>query len=188
MRITLSDRWIALRSNIHGFCEKVTSSLEVSKPRKQILALDGLRAFACLAVISNHLNGWGRVVWHPLHGVYDFLNPILNFGKSGVELFFLLSGFLLFLPYAKALLFNSAWPSLRRFYLRRIFRILPAYYVALFLMILFFHPKFLNPSLWPVIGTFLTFRMGFVLSQGVNGPFWTLAVEFQFYLLLPLIA
>jgi peptidoglycan/LPS O-acetylase OafA/YrhL len=86
------------------------------------------------------------------------------------------------------LLFDSMWPSLRRFYLRRVFRILPAYYVALFLMILFFHPKFLNPSFWPVVGTFLTFRMGFVLSQDVNGPFWTLAVEFQFYLLLPLIA
>ena len=188
MRIALSERWVALRYKIHEYCEKVTSSLEVSKPRKQIMALDGLRAFACLAVILFHINLWGRFVWHPLHGIYDFLNPILTFGESGVELFFLLSGFLLFLPYAKSLLFDGTWPSLRRFYLRRVFRIIPAYYVALFLMILFFQPRLLHPRFWSEVVTFLTFRMSFGLSQNVNGSFWTLAVEFQFYLLLPLIA
>src|SRR5436190_12630168 len=148
MRTVLSNRWEILRSNIHTFCENVTRSLEVSKSNKQILALDGLRAFACLAVIFFHLNLWGRVIWQPKHGIYNFLDPILTFGASGVELFFLLSGFLLFLPYAKSLLLDNTCPSLRRFYLRRIFRIVPAYYIALFLIILFFAPRFLHPSFW----------------------------------------
>jgi peptidoglycan/LPS O-acetylase OafA/YrhL len=188
MKLAFSDRWRILRSNIHEFSEKVTASLEVSKTRKQIIVLDGLRAFACLAVIFYHINLWGRIVWHPLHGIYNILDPILTFGESGVDLFFLLSGFLLFLPYAKSLLFDSTWPSLRRFYLRRVFRIIPAYYITLFLMILFFNPKLFHHNFWSEIGTFLTFRMSFMLSQDVNGSFWTLAVEFQFYLLLPLIA
>ena len=178
-----------IRSSIHKHCEKVTQSLEVSKPKNQILVLDGLRAIACLAVISYHLNSLSAryAIWTPHHGIYNILAPILYFGESGVILFFLLSGFLLFLPYAKSLLFDTTRPSNRRFYLRRFFRIIPAYYSTLFFMILFFHPTYLHRNLWHVVWTFLTFRMSFGLSQDIDGPFWTLAIEFQFYLLLPLI-
>jgi peptidoglycan/LPS O-acetylase OafA/YrhL len=197
MKIALKDRYKKglnpfplIRRKIHERCEKVTQSLEVSKPKNQILVLDGLRAIACLAVISYHLNSLSAkyAIWTPHHSIYNLLAPIIYFGESGVILFFLLSGFLLFLPYAKSLVFNTIWPSSRRFYLRRFFRIIPAYYSTLFFMILFFHPTFLHRNLWHVVWTFLTFRMGFELSQSIDGPFWTLAIEFQFYLLLPLIA
>jgi peptidoglycan/LPS O-acetylase OafA/YrhL len=111
-----------------------------------------------------------------------------EFGESGVILFFVLSGFLLFLPYAKALLLESAWPSARRYYLRRIFRVVPSYYVTLLLILAFFHPEFLNINHWHDLWTFLTFTMSLNLSSQVNIPFWTLAIEFQFYLLLPILA
>jgi peptidoglycan/LPS O-acetylase OafA/YrhL len=191
MKMILNGRWESLRNNIHIFCEKVTNSLQISKPGKQIIALDGLRGFACLSVIFFHINLfdlWINDPVMPKHGIYTILDPFLDAGQTGLVLFFLLSGFLLFLPFAKSLLFDSAWPSLRRFYLRRFFRILPAYYVTLFLMILFFAPKFLHHHFWPDLATFLTFRMGFLLASQVDTPFWTLAIEFQFYLLLPLIA
>ena len=197
MKISLKD-WYAkgihpfplMRGKIHAHCEKITRSLEVSRPKNQILVLDGLRAIACLAVISYHLNSLSAryAIWTPHHGIYNILSPIFYFGESGVILFFLLSGFLLFLPYTKSLLFDTLWPSSRRFYLRRFFRIIPAYYSTLFFMILFFHPSFLHRNLRHVVWTFLTFRMGFGLSQDIDGPFWTLATEFQFYFLLPLIA
>jgi hypothetical protein len=51
-RETLSDRWVGLRSDIHAYCEKVTSSLEVNKPRKQVKALDGLRVVFPVALTS----------------------------------------------------------------------------------------------------------------------------------------
>ena len=111
-------------------------------------------------------------------------------GGSGVTLFFVLSGFLLFLPYANALLYENRWPSARRFYLRRVFRIVPAYYASLILMILFFHPQYLHPEHWQELGLFFTFLMDSTQAtfQKLNGPFWTLAVEWQFYMLLPILA
>ena len=172
---------------------------EESKPKSksQILVLDGVRAVACLAVLSWHVNFLARNygIWPPLHSsnhlidILIFLGESLAyFGESGVILFFLLSSFLLFLPYAKSMLFDTPWPGLRRFYLRRFFRILPGFCVALFLIALFFHSEFLHRSHWHDLWLFLTFRMDNALSQQLNGPFWTLAIEFQFYLLLPIIA
>jgi peptidoglycan/LPS O-acetylase OafA/YrhL len=110
--------------------------------------------------------------------------------SSGVTLFFVLSGFLLFLPYANSLLFDSAWPSAKRFYLRRAFRILPGYYVSLILLVLLTQHAYLQPDHWKQDLLFLTLFMDSSHStyQAINGPFWTLAVEWQFYLLLPLIA
>src|SRR5207249_9347409 len=51
---------------------------------------------------------------------------------------------LLFMPFAKALLYKTNWPLVRVFYMRRVLRILPAYYVSLFLLILFQHPEYLH--------------------------------------------
>src|SRR2546429_3822760 len=188
--ISIRDQDTAIDQKIQAFNQSETTSLEVSKPKSQIPVLDGVRAVACLAVLSYHVNFLARNygIWRPLHGINTLIATLAYFGESGVILFFLLSSFLLFLPYAKSLLFDSPWPSLRRFYLRRIFRILPGYFVALFLITLFFHPEFLHHSHWHDLWLFLTFRMDNALSQQLNGPFWTLTVEFQFYLLLPIIA
>ncbi len=188
--IPIRDQDIAIDQKTQAFNQSRTTSLEVSKQKSQIPVLDGLRAIACLAVLSYHVNFLARVygIWRPLHGINTLIATLIYFGESGVILFFLLSGFLLFLPYVKALLFDSPWPSLRRFYLRRIFRIVPGYFVAVFLIALFFHPEFLHHSHWHDLWLFLTFRMDNTLSQQFNGPFWTLAVEFQFYLLLPIIS
>jgi peptidoglycan/LPS O-acetylase OafA/YrhL len=165
--------------------------------QNQILVLDGVRAIACLIILSYHMSllirDYGILPplqdTNPLVIILNYINAFFaEFGESGVILFFVLSGFLLFLPYAKALLLASPWPSVRRYYLRRIFRILPGYYVALLLILSFFHPELLNVNHWHDLWTFLTFTMSLNLSSQVNVPFWTLAIEFQFYLLLPIIA
>ncbi len=153
--------------------------------------LDGVRAFACLSVILYHINRFmllSKIVTPMMIGSMTAVFALA--GSSGVTLFFVLSGFLLFTPYANSLLFDSAWPSAQRFYTRRAFRILPGYYVSLILLVLFTQRTYLQPDHWQDDLLFLTLFMDSSHStyQAINGPFWTLAVEWQFYLLLPLIA
>jgi peptidoglycan/LPS O-acetylase OafA/YrhL len=181
-----------IKEATHNYSQTITRSLDDGKQKHPIYALDGVRGLACLGVVMFHLNLWTLVAhaWYPyLDNVGALGSSLALFGESGVLLFFILSGFLLFMPFAQAMLFDSAWPSLRRFYLRRVFRILPGYYVALFLMLLFVNPDFLQAANWSKLWLFITLRMDFPQTyQQLNTPFWTLAIEFQFYMLLPLLA
>ena len=169
------------------------------EPKKTtIAALDGVRAFACFCVISYHITHltWDEGVWgigniEKELGVVGHLAVDISLsGNSGVTLFFILSGFLLFLPYAKSMLFDTSWPEARRFYLRRIFRIWPGYYVSLILLILIANRSYLQLANLKQLFLFLTFLMDSSANtyQKINGPFWTLAVEWQYYMLLPLLA
>lgn len=142
----------------------------------RIVALDGVRGVACLAVVIAHYFGEHQ------HGV-----RFLAQGWAGVELFFCLSGFLI----GGILLDNRGSPSyFRTFYLRRAFRIFPIYYVVISLVLLAaavlpfadgFHPAYI----------YYTYTLNFVLaSSGSEGstwlvPTWTLCVEEQFYILFP---
>lgn len=167
-------------------------TLEDGKQKNSIAVLDGVRAIACVLVIAYHidlLTSRETHVWFPDDKSHRIFSSVALAGASGVTLFFVLSGFLLFLPYAKALLFHSSWPSARLFYLRRVLRIVPAYYVSLFLIVLLFQPQYLQRAHWKELGLFLTFFMDStqLTNHKLNGPFWTLAVEWQYYMLLPLL-
>lgn len=155
-----------------------------------IPVLDGVRAIACFSVISYHVHYYLSHSFD-LNAVFGQLAAsVAMAGWSGVTLFFVLSGFLLFMPYAKSLLFAHKWPSTRTFYLRRALRILPGYYVSLCLLILFSHPEYLQLDHLGNLGLFATFLMDSTSQtyQQINGPFWTLAIEWQYYMLLPLFA
>jgi peptidoglycan/LPS O-acetylase OafA/YrhL len=160
--------------------------LDDHKPGGGIAALDGVRALAFLLVFAFHLNH--ADVWN-YTGSNPFVGAFLLVGNTGVTLFFVLSGFLLFLPYTQALLFEKAWPRAKIYYMRRVLRIFPGYFFSLFILVMFTAPSFIQPQHLLQLVPFLTFTMGFYNSSGlINGPYWTLAVEFQFYLLLPLLA
>lgn len=165
--------------------------LEDSSKKNTIVVLDGVRAFACLIVIWFHIYRIPRdlALWNPSPSAHLLLNSFLYFGKYGVTLFFVLSGFLLFMPFAKALLFEKRWPSVRQYYTRRIFRILPAYYLSLILIILLFQQQYLQPQHWGELGLFLVFLMDSSQAtfKQLNAPFWTLAIEWQYYMLLPVL-
>lgn len=175
----------------YRFVQWLSALLEGKNQKSTIASLDGVRAIACLSVVSYHLTlvtTQDIRLWYP-QNISPWLATLAYAGDTGVTLFFVLSGFLLFMPYAKALLFDSSLPQARHFYLRRALRILPAYYVTLFLMILIYSPEFLHVNR---LGDLLMFVILFMDSsptafKQINGPFWSLAVEWQFYLLLPLL-
>lgn len=163
--------------------------------RIRVPAADGFRAFAALSVLLYHcMYGAGLP---PLGS--DLLRNYLVAGFVGVDFFLVLSGFLLFLPVAAA---GGRFGDLRSYALRRVTRILPAYYVALAAtvgLLLFLsrtsaygltrHNLALNLLLH---ATFLQHNVGAALGLpegfGINGAVWTLSIEALFYLLLPLVA
>ena len=108
---------------------------------------------------------------------------------TGVQLFFTLSGFLLFRPYAIAMLTGKPLPSSVRFYKKRALRILPAYWVAL-AVLLAFNWQIAKDPVWLNGLTHSLFIHDIFprYNRDLDGPFWTLAVEAQFYLALPWIA
>ena len=172
----------SFRRNVHSW---FAQQLNDHKSMGTIAALDGVRALAFLLVFELHINHSG--VW--TDGNNPFISAFFAVGSTGVTLFFVLSGFLLFLPYTQALLFEKDWPQSKIYYIRRILRIFPGYFFSLFILVMFSKPYFIQPHNWSQLVPFLTFTMGYYNSSGlINGPYWTLAVEFQYYLILPLIA
>ncbi|MGH2481740.1 MAG: acyltransferase family protein, partial [Ktedonobacteraceae bacterium] len=157
--------------------------------QKNIAGLEGLRAFAALGVVTLHTT---YLVGHALMNEYTYpwFASFWVFGNTGVQLFFVLSGFLLFMPYARALLFHEKWPVTRQFYRRRALRILPGYYFSLFMLVFFIQRAYLLPDHWPQLFLFLTFFMDSSRAtfQQINVPYWSLGIEVQFYLFLPFVA
>ncbi|HEY4387409.1 MAG TPA: acyltransferase [Ktedonobacteraceae bacterium] len=163
-------------------------SITQQEGQSTIATLDGVRAIAALFVIGFHIDAINKTdLWVPWQ--HPFASALITFGGSGVTLFFVLSGFLLFMPYAKALLFAAKWPSARQFYVRRALRILPGYYTALILIIVLFQHQYLQSAYWKRLLLFVTMLMDSSPQtfRQLDGPFWTLAIEWQFYMLMPLI-
>ena len=150
----------------------------------QIRPLDGFRGLAALMVMWFH---YFQVSHHsgdsPLaHSFQRFM----NIGQGGVDLFFVLSGFLI-----TRILLSTKGDSkyLRRFYARRSLRIFPLYFAFLVLFLL--TASWLNGGtpLWSEHWYFWAFSQNIPQALGwpVNGPvhYWSLAVEEQFYLVWP---
>ena len=180
----LKEHASSFRRNVHSWFARQLN--DDQKPKGMIAPLDGVRALAFLLVFSLHANHSGV---YNYTGHNPFIIDFLAVGYTGVTLFFILSGFLLFLPYTQALLFAKDWPKPKIYYIRRILRIFPGYFFSLFILVMFTKSYLIQPQNWGVLVPFLTFTMGFNNSSGIiNGPYWTLAIEFQYYLILPLIA
>ena len=149
--------------------------------------LDGLRALAALSVLFYH--SYGMDAYHKHFLGWD-ITIAWYYMQTGVHLFFVLSGFLLFLPFARALLCGTPRPSTRAFYRRRALRMLPAYWVCLALLALFQWSSLATPLGLANIASHVVLLHDLVpdFNRAIEGPFWTLALEAQFYLLLPLLA
>jgi peptidoglycan/LPS O-acetylase OafA/YrhL len=169
--MTGSARWISLRA--------------LTTPG-QLPPLDGLRAVAILLVLFTHIvqqiPGVSYVAWYT-----EWATPLYN-GWIGVDLFFVLSGFLVGGAVLRSIAAGQF--SFRTFYLRRFFRILPAYFAVILGLCAVRY-------LWPANGGLPTFTLTdlvpnvFLLTdywpRDIGVPSWSLSIEEHFYLLIPLL-
>lgn len=151
----------------------------------RLARLESLRALAALAVLTGHV--WGGVHHYSVAGVYaTFGRRALLNGGDGVFLFFALSGYLLFTPFARRDFAGGARVDLRRYARNRAIRILPLYLVAVVLLLLLGgHAS--DGTLWWRHLLFVQSMWSRSLGA-IDGPLWSVAVEMQFYILLPLLA
>ena len=144
-------------------------------------ALDGMRALASFAVIFTHV---GYITGRSLDN--DLIGALLGRGNFGVTVFFLLSGFLLYRPFAAYSFGVGRKPAIGAYLWRRAFRIFPALWVAVTFTLVLLSTGFT----WPNWASYV------LLVQTYNhndynpnlGQLWTLVVEISFYALLPILA
>lgn len=158
----------------------------------EISSLDGLRGVAVLLVLIVHCcyELARQTSDSNLRSLLQRTGSLWGFGGTGVHLFFVLSGFLLFLPFARAALGMGNQPATKNFYARRAIRILPAYWASLVILVALFSNEYLRRSEWRnlVLHITLLHNWSDAIIKSIDGPYWTLAIESQFYLLLPIIA
>ncbi len=145
--------------------------------KRYIPELDGLRGIAALAVFFHHLcftsiqpDGWNPFV--------RVLFSASEYGLYGVELFFVLSGFLIT---SLLLQDRSSENFYHNFYWKRALRILPLYLISLSAVWLLIQ----NSTGGVILGALFLANFASIFHVQLGGPYWTLAIEEQFYLIWP---
>jgi peptidoglycan/LPS O-acetylase OafA/YrhL len=162
-----------------------SGSMPQSVLRTRMPELDTLRGIAVLSVVFFH--GFGFKYGLPgLSGIPKFFVAATLPGWAGVNLFFVLSGFLI-----TGILLDTRERQYyyRRFYLRRALRILPIYYAVLLILAVFSRTGIIaRPASWAFLGLSFIYLANVTNLFGVTmqfGVLWSLAVEEHFYLLWP---
>jgi peptidoglycan/LPS O-acetylase OafA/YrhL len=174
-----------------GFVENTL--IEPSNKKTHIRFLDGLRAIAVLLVIGAHAKSSGFLP----SGI-----PLPDLGgfNLGVMLFYFISGFVLFYPYAQHLFENKPQQTLARYFERRMLKILPSYWLVLSTMAVLSLVDFSNFN----DPTYNSFRHSLLANYlkhfflihnfwdstftSIDASYWSIAIEAQFYLFFPFIA
>ena len=164
---------------------------------KHVGVLDGVRALCVFFVAWFHVwqQSWlfPNITWFGEKVSLDF---VVRSGYIFVDGLILLSGFLLFLPYARHKVEGGTLPSMRDFYVKRVMRIIPSYYFCIFVMLfaVAIPQSKCNsvPALLKDVFMHLTFTHTLspetYLQTPLNGALWTLGVEMHAYLIFPLLA
>jgi peptidoglycan/LPS O-acetylase OafA/YrhL len=163
--------------------------------RALILEIDGLRFIALLLVVLHHGMGgflYGASAAYEVPGLFG---PILwagHHGERGVQLFFTISGFILAIPFASAIVSDGPKPSLKAYYLRRITRLEPTFIINLcFAFCLYILIKGKSASeMFPHLVASIFYLHGLIYQSKstVNWGTWSLEVEVFFYILAPFMA
>ena len=153
--------------------------------------LDGLRGIAILMVVWWHL--WLFSWLSPYFVLFGHqLNAIVlpATGLMGVELFFFISGFVLFYPYARHLFEDAPLQTVKEFAYRRFIKIVPSYVIAVLFALPLVWADFssVRDAVWQVVSHLLFIHIFWMDTWvGINGVLWSLGVEVQFYVIFPLL-
>ncbi len=158
--------------------------------KEHIKSLDFLRGIAALGVVLYHYSGLLLPTLNP-----NYLTSILAYGEYGVQIFFVISGFIIPFSMKKS---NYSLKGFWKNLLRRYIRLAPPAYVAMLFSILIYFSAILflkrpiDGISWPgfnwtaILGN-ISFSAPLIKSSWFNPVFWTLAIEFQFYILIGLL-
>jgi peptidoglycan/LPS O-acetylase OafA/YrhL len=153
--------------------------------------IDGLRFIAILSVLLAHVPVQialrsteeidGNPLWH-----------LVSHGSRGVLLFFVISGFILGLPFGAHLLMGKKAVGLRDYFVRRVTRLEPPYILSILirlpLLLLVMHRQASEVQAHALANIFYLHNLVFGPLGSVDMPAWSLEVEVQFYCLAPLLA
>ncbi len=199
---SISVRSASLESG--GTLSVAGSNGTISSAKFRLASIDALRGIAALMVAGYHVWGHygvypfpslGVVPWTQSAGIFSYLVSPLRWGYLGVGLFLVLSGFCIHLPFARKRAeaggYNFDW---RKFYLRRLWRLYPAYGASVIgtfiLLLLVSHGSNFVKAVPSVADLFahLTLTHGYLdrYFYGIVDVYWSLALEFQLYLAYPI--
>ena len=162
-------------------------SATTSIPKQHFKILDLLRGIAALSVVLFHFSGSALPTIKP-NTVTDFF----SYGKLGVQVFFVISGFIIpYSMYASGYKISGAW----NFIIKRLARIGPPSWIALlFLFVIYYGAIAMNGKPvegmpWPgvdfkTIMANLTYSYSFLNAGMYNEVYWTLEIEFQYYIII----
>lgn len=155
--------------------------------------VDRLRFIAIFTVLYYHM--WHFFVAKNAIGVSrentELISHFFDLGGQGVQLFFMISGFILGLPFAKQYTDESYRKiNIKRYYLRRLERLEPTYIISLllFLVIGLVSDTFINLFPHLVASILYLHNIVFLERSLINGVTWSLEIEVQFYLMAPFLA
>lgn len=168
--------WVTNTLTPPAHADDVPAERPAARPR--LAALDGLRLVAAFAVLSFHFTGIKLPYWGaPAFVEFPSLNHLTRYGYLGVELFFVISGFVI--------LMTAYNRTITSFAASRVARLFPAYWVAIaltFLLQQFWHGG-REPSFVAALVNTTMVQDAFDVPH-VQGAFWTLWIELKFYLLI----
>jgi peptidoglycan/LPS O-acetylase OafA/YrhL len=163
--------------------------------------IDGLRFISIALVLVFHVGvviGLDRGSYtadppfgtaQPLGSLDGFLARTLDRGSVGVLVFFTISGFVLALPFVERRIKATTGSDLARYFVRRFTRIEPPYVVAMVLLFLVARTMDGSPSLASLAASLgYVHQMVFSIPSPANGSAWSLEVEVQWYVLVPLLS
>ena len=157
-----------------------SDTIQPRQPAPRLGLLDGLRITAAVVVVLYHYTAWGHNFWGQYApDTWPALSTVTRYGQIGVQLFFLISGFVI--------LMSMQGKSVIQFIGSRVGRLYPAYWVAVLaaaLLSFVFWPSIADGRTPADILPNLTMMQTAFEVRHLDGVYWTLWVELRFYILL----